>query len=143
MRFAYFILCFLPGLAVAGQAVSPDTPNDPPAPPKPVVERPSTKTPPDCVRQLLEAIYEREKAHFAATKTYSESLWDIHALSVVGVGCPGWDLPVIKSTYGNAGFNAVMVETATAMKWTINQDKTLFAEEKIIRANTPAPATAP
>ncbi len=115
----------------AGEWVSPDTPNAPPPeapkPPKP------GKAPPDCVSKVLEAIFMREKEFYGTKKAYSDSLLEIHALSAVGIGCGGWELPAISLTYGGSGYNAVMTETATGSKWTINQDKTVILEDKITK----------
>lgn len=112
-----------------GVPVAPDTPSTPPPAP---TSRPG-KAPPDCVNKALEAIFDKEKAYIATAKNYSESLLEIHALSAIGLGCPGWELPEVKITYGGTGFNAVMAETSSGDKWTLNQDKALILEEKEVK----------
>jgi hypothetical protein len=135
------MFCVLvPFLAFADEAVSPDTPSvfipPPPLPPR------AGKTPPECVNHLLELVYEGEKANFIANKSYSTSFIEMHLGSKMGVGCAGWDFPVLELTYGGTGFTATVTEAATEIKWTINQDKALFGREKKVAPlpQTPAPS---
>ena len=116
------------------QWVSPSTANVPP-PAAPTT--PGKKAPPECVKKVLSVIYARERDFFATKKLYSDSMLEIHALSAVGLGCPGWELPTVSVTYGGSGFNAVMTENATSAKWRINQDNTFILEEKLIAPTSP------
>ncbi|MGZ3706477.1 MAG: hypothetical protein ACXWP1_11950 [Bdellovibrionota bacterium] len=116
----------------------PDTPNTPPPPLPP---RPG-KVAPECVNKMLEAVYTAEKDHFAKTKSYSNSMLEIHAASKIGIGCSGWDLPDIQVTYGGAGFTATSTEASSDVKWTINQDHSLTVTEKEIKP-LPPPEPAP
>ena len=126
------MLAVLPAPARAdGVPVSPDTPNAPPPPPPP--PRPG-KAPPDCVNKVLKAVYDGEKEYFAKTHAFSESLIEVHAASKIGLGCRGWELPEVKITYGGSGYTATMTETASGVKWIINQDKAVILEEKEIKA---------
>ena len=137
MRLSFSLVFFLSAIACAGgEAVDPNTPSAPP--PAPTPARPTA--PPDCVKKILDAIYDREKTFFEAKKQYSESLLEIRALSTIGVGCYGWDLPEMKMTYGGSGYTATMTETASGDKWTINQDKTLVLDVKEVKPIFEPPA---
>ena len=134
------IALLVPALARAeGVPVSPDTPSAPPASAPAPAPRVGA-TPPACVDKILETVYEHEKTYFGKKKAYSDSLFEIRALSAIGLGCPGWDLPAIQITYGGSGYTAVTTEASSGNKWIVNQDKTLSSEvKKIEPIEPPAP----
>jgi hypothetical protein len=125
------------GTARAGSGGVPVDPNAKDLPPPPPPERTSV-TPPECVTKVLNAVYEKEKEYFAEKKAYTDSLLEAHALSAVGVGCSGWSLPALASTYGGSGYTATMEDSEKGIKWTINQDKAMIREVRELKPVVPA-----